>query len=117
MGGDDVVRPVGHGRAAGVVQVEADNAEVRHQRAGHGDHCARHRAVFHHCRRQDVGGIFHRVWDTRNREFMSGLRIRIRINLSCWIRIRIQERKNDPQKKKKVNKFHVLNCWMFSSEG
>jgi hypothetical protein len=30
----------------------------------------------------------------------SGLRIRIRINLSC--RIRIQEGKNDPQKKKKV---------------
>ncbi len=27
-----------------------------------------------------------------------GFRIRIRINLSCWIRIRIQEGKNDPQK-------------------
>jgi hypothetical protein len=41
----------------------------------------------------------------------------IRINLSCWIWIRIQEGKNDPQKKKKVKKFHVLNCWMFSFEG
>jgi hypothetical protein len=30
------------------------------------------------------------------------------------IRIQIQEDKNDPQKKKKVKKFHVLNCWMFS---
>ncbi len=38
----------------------------------------------------------------------------IRINLSCWIRI--QEGKNDSQKKKKVKKFHVLNCWMFSFE-
>jgi hypothetical protein len=27
-----------------------------------------------------------------------GFRIRIRINLSCWIRIRIQEGKNDPLK-------------------
>jgi hypothetical protein len=35
----------------------------------------------------------------------SGLRIRIRINLSCWIRIRIQEGKNDPQKKKKLKGF------------
>jgi hypothetical protein len=39
----------------------------------------------------------------------------LRINLSCWIRI--QEGKNDPQKKKKVKEFHVLNCWMFSFEG
>ncbi len=36
----------------------------------------------------------------------------IRINLSCWIRIRIQKGKNDPQKKDKVKKFHVLN-WRF----
>jgi hypothetical protein len=28
--------------------------------------------------------------------------------------IRIQEGKNDPQKKKKVEKFHVLKCWMLS---
>jgi hypothetical protein len=39
----------------------------------------------------------------------------IRINLSCWIRI--QEGKNYPQKKNKVKKFHVLNCWVFSFEG
>jgi hypothetical protein len=32
------------------------------------------------------------------------------------IRIRIQEGKNDPQKKKKIKKFHVLKCWMFSFE-
>ncbi len=30
--------------------------------------------------------------------FYAGFRIRIRINLSCWIRIRMQEGKNDPQK-------------------
>jgi hypothetical protein len=48
-----------------------------------------------------------------------GLRIRIRINLSCWIRIRIQiadpdpdpgGQKNDPQKQKKIQNFHVLKC-------
>jgi hypothetical protein len=33
------------------------------------------------------------------------------------IRIRIQEGKNDPQKYKKVQNFHVLKCWMFSFEG
>jgi hypothetical protein len=32
-------------------------------------------------------------------------------------RIRIQEGKNDPKKEKKVKKFYVLNCWMFSFEG
>jgi hypothetical protein len=32
-------------------------------------------------------------------------------------RIRIQEGKNDPQKYKKVKKFHVLKCAMFSFEG
>ncbi len=31
--------------------------------------------------------------------------------------IRIQEGKNDPQTKKKVNKFNVLKFWMFSFEG
>ncbi len=31
-------------------------------------------------------------------EFSRAFRIRIRINLSCWIRIRIQEGINDPQK-------------------
>jgi hypothetical protein len=31
-----------------------------------------------------------------------------------WVLIRIQEGKNDPQK---MNKFHVLKCWMFSFEG
>jgi hypothetical protein len=30
--------------------------------------------------------------------------------------IRIQAGKNDPQKKKKLNEFHVL-CWIFSLEG
>jgi hypothetical protein len=30
--------------------------------------------------------------------------------------IRIQEGKNDPQKYKKVRKFHVLKCWTFSFE-
>jgi hypothetical protein len=33
------------------------------------------------------------------------------------IRIRIQEGKNDLQKKEKIKKFHVLKCWMFSFEG
>ncbi len=37
------------------------------------------------------------------------------LNLNC--RIQIQEGKNDPQKKKKVKKFHVLNCWMVSFKG
>jgi hypothetical protein len=36
----------------------------------------------------------------------------IRIQSGQWIRI--QERKNDPQKKEKVKLFHVLKCWMFS---
>ncbi len=30
---------------------------------------------------------------------------------------RIKEGKNDPQKLKKVEKFHVSKCWMFYSEG
>jgi hypothetical protein len=42
-----------------------------------------------------------------------------------WIRIgndlvgcnRIPEGKNDPRKYKKVQKFHVLKCWIFSFEG
>ena len=33
------------------------------------------------------------------------------------IRIRTQEGKNDPQKQKKIKKFHVLKCWMVSFEG
>jgi hypothetical protein len=36
-------------------------------------------------------GYFSKLLATR-------FRIRIRINLSCWIRIQIQEGKNDPQK-------------------
>ncbi len=36
--------------------------------------------------------------------------IRIRINLSRWRRIRIEEGKNDPQKLKKIKNFHVLKC-------
>jgi hypothetical protein len=43
------------------------------------------------------------------------IRIRIRINLSCWIRI--QECKNDLQMYKKVKNFHVLKFWMFFFEG
>ncbi len=35
---------------------------------------------------------------------------------SGWSRIRIQKGKN-PQKRKKVKKYHVLKCWMFSYEG
>jgi len=30
--------------------------------------------------------------------------------------IRIQESKNDPEKYKKVNRFHLSKCWMFSFE-
>jgi hypothetical protein len=56
------------------------------------------------------------------------LRIRIRIGsgfnqvsesgnvFGIWIRVRIQEDKNDPRKKEKIKKFHVLKCWMFSFE-
>ncbi len=33
------------------------------------------------------------------------------------LRIRIQEGKNDPQKLKKVQNFHVFKYWMFSFEG
>jgi hypothetical protein len=32
------------------------------------------------------------------------------------IRIRIQEGKNDPQKRKKLVKVHVFKCWMASFE-
>ncbi len=48
----------------------------------------------------------------------TGLRIRIRINLSCWIRIRIKEGKNDPQKKEKGKKFHVwiAGCSLLRAE-
>jgi hypothetical protein len=35
-------------------------------------------------------------------------------DLDDWIRIQIQEGKNDPQKSNKVEKFHALKCWMFS---
>jgi hypothetical protein len=38
--------------------------------------------------------------------------------MRMWIRIWIQEDKNGPQKKeKKMKKFLVLKCWMFSFEG
>jgi hypothetical protein len=33
------------------------------------------------------------------------------------IRIRIQEGKNDQQKLKKVQNFHIFKYWMFSFEG
>ncbi len=46
--------------------------------------------------------------------FQAGLRIRICISLSCWIRIRIQKGKNDPQKKKKVKK---ITCSLLRAEG
>ncbi len=55
--------------------------------------------------------------------YISVLRIGIRIgsvfsqvNGSIWIRIRIQEGKNGPQKQKKIKKFHVLKCLVFSFE-
>jgi hypothetical protein len=41
----------------------------------------------------------------------------MRIQSGPWIRIRIQEGKNDPQKFKKVKTFHVFKCWIFSFEG
>jgi hypothetical protein len=47
--------------------------------------------------------------------FEAVFRIQIRILSSQWNRI--QEGKNDPEKYKKVKKFHVLKCWMFSFEG
>jgi hypothetical protein len=31
-----------------------------------------------------------------------------------WIQV---QGKNNPQKRKKVNKFHVLKCWMFALGG
>ncbi len=34
----------------------------------------------------------------------------IRINLSCWIRIKKGE--NDPTNIEKVKNFHVVKCWM-----
>jgi hypothetical protein len=39
-----------------------------------------------------------------------------RIEWDPWVRIRIQEGKNNPQKLKKVNKFPFLKCCMFSFE-
>jgi hypothetical protein len=41
----------------------------------------------------------------------------IRIQSGLWIRIRIQQGKNNPQKWEKIKKFNVLKCWMFSFEG
>jgi hypothetical protein len=41
------------------------------------------------------------------------IRIRIRTQWGPLIRIQIQEGKNDPQIKKKVNKFNFFKCWMF----
>jgi hypothetical protein len=40
----------------------------------------------------------------------------IRIQSGQWIRIRIQEGKKYPRKKKKIKKFHVLKCLMSSFE-
>jgi hypothetical protein len=40
----------------------------------------------------------------------------VNLPLGFRIRIRIQEGKYDPQKEKKLKKFHVLKCWMFSFE-
>jgi hypothetical protein len=34
-----------------------------------------------------------------------------------WIRIRVQEGKKYPEKYKRVNKFNLFKCWMFSFEG
>ncbi len=54
--------------------------------------------------------------------YHAGFRIRIRINLSCWIRIRFQIADPDldpggqkwPTKIEKVQNFHVFKYWMFS---
>jgi hypothetical protein len=43
--------------------------------------------------------------------------IRIKFVFRIWFRTRIQESKNDPQKKKKGKKFHVLKYSMFLSGG
>jgi hypothetical protein len=40
----------------------------------------------------------------------------VRIQSSQWIRIRIQEGKNYQKKMKKIEKFHVLKCWMLSED-
>jgi hypothetical protein len=40
----------------------------------------------------------------------------IRIQSGQWIRIRIQEGKNDPKKKKKFVNVYVLKGWMASFE-
>ena len=45
------------------------------------------------------------------------IRIRIRIQWGLWIRIQIEESKNDPQTWEKVDKFHFLRCWVFPVEG
>jgi hypothetical protein len=44
---------------------------------------------------------------------VSGLRIRIRINLSCWIRIRIQIADPNPggQKPQKIEKSEEFSCF------
>jgi hypothetical protein len=43
---------------------------------------------------------------------------RIQIKSGQWIRIRIRNLDPDPggQRSRKVKKFHVLKCWMFSFE-
>jgi hypothetical protein len=47
----------------------------------------------------------------------SGLWIRIRIDLSCWIRIWIQEGQNDPTKSKEFLCFEVLDVLFLRAEG
>jgi hypothetical protein len=59
----------------------------------------------------------------RRPRFFAILRIRIGSGFSGGlgsgfaIRIRIQKDKKDPQRWKKVNKFHLFQCWMFYFEG
>jgi hypothetical protein len=58
--------------------------------------------------------------DTDKEPDIDHLRLLLRgrgINIAAMFTIRIQAGKNDPLKKKKVNKFHNLKCWLFSLEG
>jgi hypothetical protein len=42
--------------------------------------------------------------------------LRIRIQSGQWIRIQIKRGKMTHKSRKKIKKFHVLKCWMFSFE-
>ena len=57
-----VVRTVGQGSAAGVVEVELPDGQRGHQRAGHRDLRPRHGAQFCHRVAKHVGSIVKRIW-------------------------------------------------------